>query len=426
MKEERTPRRNDYPSREPSNGAKPRPDPCAESVEHAPDEYDALTELFLGGVMSHDGQSASEIVQGAAAVHRRAEVEIVVGVCENSLGAVLHYADGRAGEMGKPVVVVHVTGRDDGSVTILGASGDRPSVETLSHAIESASALEPTWIVLVSDAFTGEAARMCGVSRVIVACAADEAGVVAAYRALKSIVSVQPSMNVGLMVHDAPPEVAARAADKIVRCADAFLGRRIELVSSRSSPMPASKPMFVGPVGGPLESIIDLLQRQSAKPEPARVREGVPGRDAVPLGKSARGERRSTTLNVPSSLAETVGGDLSPLTVRCPHAESIEIAVDPRGTIHLLALANAETEGSYEKCVALLIAAGAWVRKHVTLIAAAEVGVRSGSSAAAPVLHLVTDRLAEIRHLLDADIRVHLLAPVRESSGVQWACADLN
>lgn len=447
MNEERTPFRRDHASaREPANGAGSMHQAQHRDSRETPDEYDALTELFLGGGMNdvspNPGESSRLTVELGAAC--TPSIEILVTVSGSSMGAGLVYADGHHAAAGRPVAVCQI-GPREASITVLdshranGAPVGSLAPSSFTEAVAVASKRASAWVVEVDELSALEllsGTERDRVSRVIVATSSDEASVVAAYRAIKQIASVVPSTReLALLVLDPRVEAASRAADKIVRCADAFLARRIALVAVSPHPMRAVAPLFVGACPAPIAGVLSQIgggvsqPTRTTEPSTLRMRQGVPGRDAAPvLGETVAERGEAGTVAAPSSLAVTVGGDLNALSVRCPHAENVEFAVDARGTLHLLALAAGDhgDDAGEAKAVASLLMAAAWARAHHGLIAAAEPGVQLARAAPRPILHLVTDRMRHARHLLDADIRVHLLAPVRSQGGINWACAELN
>lgn len=432
MPEEQTPIRRGLPHREPTNGAGSAHFPRRETADLPADEYDALTDLFLGGDMAEASPQAPVLpTSGLAASLRSRVFDIVVNVSGGSAEAGLLFATYRRGEARQPVAVC----RAAGSTSVIAVLADdelniRPC-GTLADAVGALAPIVTHWVIEVDEVGSLDATILQHASRVTIATTADEASVVAAYRAIKNLAgAVSARQELALMVLDRRLDSAARAADKIVRCADAFLGRRLSLVPISTQPLRGVTTMYTGPGVGPAEFL--RLFETGGSPRvatpatpPARERRpGVPGRDATPVSGSDRDE--AIGVPTPSSLAVTVGGDMTTLSVRCPHAEGVEFAVDARGGLHLLALAAKDGEAAEARAIAQLVTASAWSRAHLGLIAAAEPSVHLSRTAAKPMLHLITDQISQVRHLLDADIRVHLLAPVKSRAGVNWACADLN
>ena len=104
---------------------------------------------------------------------------------------------------------------------------------------------------------------------------------------------------------------------------------------------------------------------------------------------------------------------LTPLGVECPAARSVQLAADASGRMHLLA------EGA-DALQALSQAAG-WAQLHRSLLAQAT-GVALQKDAIEQ--HLFTADAKSVRWLLDADIRVHVLAKTTvRGESITLACA---
>jgi hypothetical protein len=106
----------------------------------------------------------------------------------------------------------------------------------------------------------------------------------------------------------------------------------------------------------------------------------------------------------------------------------VELGYDSSGVLHLLAQAgesggNATAE---ERAMAQLTACSAWATSHLTLIALTAPGVRLLTSGARPVLHLATRNAPAVRRLLDAEVRVHLVATVEVEGKSGVVCVALN
>jgi hypothetical protein len=135
-----------------------------------------------------------------------------------------------------------------------------------------------------------------------------------------------------------------------------------------------------------------------------------------PAAPAARAPASSVNMSsVPSGLVGHVPG-LSPLSARCPYAQTVEMGTDDAGSLHLLARHSA---GAPDAALSDLLAAGAWARAHAQLL-----GLRLGTHG--PTLHVFTDEPARVRRLLDTDVRVHLLASVGVHGTTAWVCRALN
>jgi len=137
------------------------------------------------------------------------------------------------------------------------------------------------------------------------------------------------------------------------------------------------------------------------------------------------------------ALASWIDG-LAKLDVACPDAADVEIAVDTRGALHLIA---------WEDRFRALFIAEIWTRKNRALIARAcpehailcdhspspagagavipaHAGIQS-SAAPAPILHLVASEPSKLIDLHGGPIRLHLLAPVDIDGKTGWYAAAL-
>ena len=108
--------------------------------------------------------------------------------------------------------------------------------------------------------------------------------------------------------------------------------------------------------------------------------------------------------------------DVTPLDVRCPGHEQLELAVDAAGRVHVVAR---------EQQMRWLHVVASWVAAHAQLIA------RSCPDqwidvAATPVLHVFTDRPASLADLHGCDLRLHVLTPVTVDGRRGWYHAALN
>jgi hypothetical protein len=120
----------------------------------------------------------------------------------------------------------------------------------------------------------------------------------------------------------------------------------------------------------------------------------------------------------PIALATYVTG-LSPLPVRCPNHERVELAVDDRGKIHLLIK---ETGGQSLRELRIV---EAWEKAHRELIGMA-CPQQSINAALPAVCHVFTDQPANLADLHGTDVRLHVLAPVTVNGQVGWYAAPLN
>jgi hypothetical protein len=157
----------------------------------------------------------------------------------------------------------------------------------------------------------------------------------------------------------------------------------------------------------------------AAPPVPPAVREPAPTPRPSPAPTRARPARPAAA---PAATLASHLTELKPVSLRCPYAGDIEIAVADDGALHLLA--RSDSEAADDSALAALLVASSWTEAHIGILAAAA-GVDI-DQARRPTLHLFTDRPKRSRRLLETNLRVHLLAPVTIGSESGWFCTELN
>jgi hypothetical protein len=116
---------------------------------------------------------------------------------------------------------------------------------------------------------------------------------------------------------------------------------------------------------------------------------------------------------------------LTALQATCPFAAGVELAADSSGGLHLLSRAAEGQDPA--QALSALVATAAWAKMHAALLklAAAADSARLEDPGQA-MLHLFTPDAKSARRLLDADVRLHLLARVEISGQSGWFCTELN
>ncbi len=118
----------------------------------------------------------------------------------------------------------------------------------------------------------------------------------------------------------------------------------------------------------------------------------------------------------PIPLARFVAG-LTALPVRPPDHERIELAVDERGRMHLLARESSLRE---------LPVVEQWAHAHRELLAMACTQHRIDPAAGTAVCHVFTSEPATVADLHGSDWHLHVLAPVTLGDRTAWYSAPLN
>lgn len=319
-----------------------------------------------------------------------------------------------------------------------------------------------------------------GSPQVTILSSGDEAAVVAAYQVIKNLSqaaqetdSPVPAVQLAVMGCD---QVAAEAVvERLNRTTVSFLGVEVRLANSlprmdasiRSTrymsfahePMPAladvlawlkdaeqaslrrpvQSPGVIGRVGGEehsTESRADSAPRRATlrieDPQPSpRAGNGIhrevqPAAGDVPMrlrpkpamdveAKDTAQPREPDDHGRPIPLATHVEG-LTPLIVRMPGHEHVELAVDRAGRLHVLC---------NEPVLRDLHVVQSWAHAHREIIAMA--CPQSFIDQSATVIgHVFTDRPAALADLHGTDLHLHVRAPVVVNGQTGWYAAPLN
>lgn len=322
----------------------------------------------------------------------------------------------------------------------------------LDEALAVAAGAVDRWIIRVDATDEPQVACAEDVNAVTLLCGADEASTVAAYRTIKSLASMLDEVRerrsdarpvcLRAAVMGAESEKAEQAGAKLQRAAEAFLDRPLEIAApvqrvGASRPAHLHDAEFPGDASALLDRLHAALRApRAAEPDrPQRAERSAAGgepcvatthREDAKSGAWTEPRAPEPVLQGPASapvrssdagLFEHVDG-LSGLTARCPFEESVELAVDDQGRLHLLARQD-------RRSIEALTVVAEWAVEHSALLSMTS-GAHRIDPALPPQRHLFTDRPAEARRLLDAPIHVHLLAPVRIGAESGWFCTELN
>lgn len=340
-------------------------------------------------------------------------------------------------------------------------------------------------VLFVDHALEAPASENAAIARRTLITSADQAGLVAAYAMLKArrLPADSTTRSVGVVFAGCAPADASRAFVGLQRAAAAALAltlpepviiQRLGEIGappageSAGNRLPSST-LFQGPTDMALADLLELLASLPASSLldaddeqalddtdhsddaaeldlslqriGAAVDEDDPHHADQPPGQPAT-TRAAPSASPPPSidldpgmgrLAEWVPGlralpGICPIGVAGPlgdqpaSAATVELAVDSRGVLHVLARAFGESQVPH--AVASLTSAAAWAlvnRRLLGLLAGA--ATTDAVTTPAPTMHLFSDRPAAARGLLDSAIRVHAMA--RGKSGA-WAMVELN
>ena len=446
---------------------------------HDPSEFDALAELFLGD----NGASAPKAPRPAApdlsvnghhtdvvgsiglaeppapAPRAKAFIEaLVIGHLPVRTGPWLsQYASNVAKADHEPVALLRIAESEVRIDLVGGSAPERPSLQaTLEEAIELAASRTGRWMVQVGDLDVPSLLNSPLVDAITLLAGGNEAALVDAYRTIKTLVAGTPAETtddaerpkavpaIRLAIMGADEDRARTVADRLRDASRAFLGREIELAAGIREMGPTNAaPLFRGPTTLDIRAILDGLRHGSrSKPTPkartpepapqapepviAPTEREVPRHAPAPSIAAPAADRSVETARTPARaesgfepLSAHVDG-LSPLTIPYPDDPRVQFAIDADARLHVLRLEVDERPDA----LAALTAAGAWAARHLALINMAIAPVGPLRADAAPALHLFTRRPKAVRTLLDADIRLHALAPVRPDHA--WVGLDLN
>jgi len=161
------------------------------------------------------------------------------------------------------------------------------------------------------------------------------------------------------------------------------------------------------------EPVLQTGLHQAKSVQPVRLPTPSPTITPAPAASTPRNKPVENSRDLALGMLE-----LKPIGAACPDDKGVTLACDARGELHLLC----EDEGS--RGIERLTAAGAWATKHRELLHAVNRSLASEGDDV--VLHLLTREPKRVRHLLDSDVRVHMMARVPERCGTGWCFVELN
>lgn len=410
------------------------------------DPFDELAALFL---TEPDGRESI-----ATAAPALIELLVVGSLPVRASLWVTAYADALARSLG-PTALVRLDG-DAPTFQVL--RGPTPSAErypTLALAIADLSPQIALWIVRPAlDAVPADYVQS-GCGRITILTSDNETARVDAYQRAKSLVEAAEAggaepPKLGVAIAGTDPDGAAAAQDKLSRAAREYLAVELPLVTSvhrmdsaiRSADVllssPGARPSLAAVLGwirqagdgeadtAPAEPAarapVELDARAPAAkiPQPQPSRAPTPGmklppKPSIELEPKTVKAREPDDGGAPVALAGYVQ-DVTPLDVRCPGNERVEIGVDVAGRLHVIAR---------ERDMRHLQVVEAWARAHRELISRASPDQWIDPTGKT-VCHVFTDQPATVADLHGCDLRLHVLAPVTIDGKQGWYAAPLN
>ena len=337
--------------------------------------------------------------------------------------------------------LVPYAGRASGSGTamLVRMHEDTVDIAAIGHSqvqLESCNSLESMmqqieepiqqWIVQPPANADPTSLLHCDADVITLLSGADQAAVVGAYRLLKGFVTAAQHVDelppIRIVIVGAEERAANDAAGRIVQTAKHQLGMHIEV----GHPLPAmgsqSKVQSQGSIPRSC-NLIDLMARIRITAQPdieLQTTDRVPAPEiAEPIEHSNAVEQNDTTIEEGSTpvlieesvLSEAIASEaklstyvegLLAISPRCPEHEEIELTVDAKGCIHLLAPAESFREAAI---------VSSWIAKHHALIAMACGGLQINETKSA-VQHLFTDDAVSVADLHGTGVKLHLLTEV--------------
>lgn len=406
------------------------------------EDFDALTDLFLGGGVlgaqpdepdpstgsvlritaerNAPAPTPAPLIQSAAALASPPAPRPAVHITALILGHLPVFASAWANQyarhmaqtVGEPVAVLRIRA-GYASVDLIGTQQlNAAHSDSLEEAIHEAGRFTSRWVLRVGELDEPSLATSDRIDELTLLTGVDEAAVVASYQTLKRLrlpPDRGPDITLAVMAADA--ERAQPVARKITQATQTFLDRETRVVCciERIAGGPSAH-LFGGESSIALSDALQLIEdantdaphplphapeppAEPAASEPTRAPPAVPHAFAI--------EREPVAPPIPG---------LRDIRARCPYADAVSLAIDEQGLVHLVARVDTALETQLKQ----LTTASAWIADHMPLLALTD--PRLASRPHAPTTHLITRSPAAVRRLLDADMRIHLLVetPARD------------
>lgn len=460
------------------------------SVEDlAPSEYDALADLFLsdlgggerpaGGAMpvaarervnieagiphafpiaatttkaatapprAGDGPSDGRVARVEAGA-RRVEALVLGHLPVLAAAWVGQYARRLGETLGRPVVLLRLHA---GQLTVELTGPIAPetqrdlerqgAIASLEAALAVAARHAGAWLIRADEPEEVVLAEGPGLTDVTLLTGADEAALVATYRTLKALTrsatahaterggdAVVPRFRVAIL--GATPERARDAEEKLSRTAGTFLDQPVTITNAgqRIGTAPCVL-LHRGSVGVPAARVLHLIDRVMPAAEVARASSSRIGPTTFPGASAGSALESKMVVRTPHDLAALFDG-IRGLPTRCPYAPGVQLGVDGRGRLHLLAMTEDDPRAGDvgpARSIAQLVAASGWVCDHLELLRLASPGYTIADDEPGATLHLLTSEPKSVRRLLDSGVLVHAVVPATIQGLTTWVVRDLN
>lgn len=409
------------------------------------DVYDELASMFM---TSEDDAPNGQDAESTTRITCEA---LIVGHLPVRAGLWLApFADALAREQG-PTALVRLDDEHPTLELLRGGEDALSEAQSLREAIERTASRARHWIVRGREGVAPEELVAAEPDRLTILTGADNAAVVRTYQIIKSLHHAAERENrsmpaCGVAIIGADPEQATLTFERIRAATHSQLGVDVTLrrmlhrmdadLESRgfvrfdreASPgvkqamqwiRAARQTVDVRPSvpGSPMSNEQFPDSRQPAADSPLRNRtmKLMPKPSMAMESKHAGQSHEPNEIVQPKPLADHVDG-LTPIEPRCPRRESVELAVDARGDLHLLAR---------EAHLRELRAVESWAHDHRELLSMACHNATL-NPAANVMCHLFTESPKSVADLHGTSLHLHVLAPVKVGTETAWYAAPLN
>lgn len=423
------------------------------------DDYDVLRDLFLGpdearvlAATPPTGQAESQEPPATSVLATPFIDALVLGHLPVLQSAwVMQYARDTASQRGGPIALLRIRA-DETTIDLVGLGSAKAPAQLTSfdEAISTASALVAGIVIRVDATNEPALAKLDTIDTLTLLTGADEVAILASYQTVKKLfpASDDSGPEARFAIMGASPEKAMEAASKLEKTAAAFLERQVNISAcvARIGPGKSSL-LYRGKVDGAIADVLTRVRKamltkpapvKAPEPRPVERTPPAPMVEAEPAASSVVSRLGHIHHEAPTNPAAAVvsvapAADPHPLSshlkqltataIRCPYEAGVELALDPRGGLHLLVHA----ESASSAAIASLMSAGGWTKSHLSLIAMAIKGQGLHlDERTAPTMHLLTPTVKEHRGLSDAGVHLHLLARVEIEGRKGWFCTEVG
>ncbi len=396
------------------------------------DPFEEIAALFL---------TESEPAASRGAAPATVELIVVGSLPVRAALWLVPYADAVAREAG-PTALVRLD-QEQPTIQLLRAAPDVAARRwpTFANAIADLGRHIGTWIIRPAYGVTHRDMVGAPVNRITVLSSVNDSAIVKAYQELKHLAAATESgtsmPQLGVAVLGSNLETAERFHRHLGDTTSSFLNFGLSLVACvprMDATTRAAPCMVFGEEPLPtLQTVLAWLGEAAPAPAPqpaGKAPASMPAIEVhnpppppVKLSPRPRIELEPKPVDETSEPHEAgprplVGylEDAAPLDVRCPGHEELELAVDETGRLQVVA---------HEQDMRALHVVAAWAASHAELIARV-CPDQALNATASPVLHVFTDRPADVGDLHGSDLRLHVLTPVIVEGRRGWYHARLN